>query len=529
MAAIMSSNCARKWRSSRAIFALLLLLALSPRVAQAAETVSLTIKSGAVKGLRSDGIAAYKGIPYARPPSGELRFAPPRDVIPWAGERDCTKFGPIAFQDSNSIDPANMSEDCLTLNVWTPSKPGEAAKLPVYVFIHGGGFATGTGSMDWTAGFAKSGIVVVTLNYRLNVAGFFASWDTYEKYGTTGNWGILDQIEALEWVRDNIALFGGDPGRVTIGGQSAGSYSVSALLLSPLAKGLFRGAIMESGSILGLAALSGFAKGDLQRAVEASAMLGHIFGLMDDAGRTDRMREIDAYALANYARFVEDKDFAGKIMPMPVFDGRTIPLNPAEALAGGDVRRVNLLVGFTRDECAASIPEHITVDEYAKIAFDIFGSERITAVLKRFPVDEHNSPARRAREVLAYSMFTAGAKAFADAIAANRGDVYMYVFDYNDAKHGDELPYVFRATASVAKLTAKQLSPQDALLEGEMHTRWANFIKNGNPNVGEKPKSEVMWPKYDSKLARVIHFDRNITSGVLPNREDIDFIIGLLH
>ncbi|MDR1074188.1 MAG: carboxylesterase family protein, partial [Treponema sp.] len=263
---------------------------------------SLVTKNGPIKGVRAKGVYAYKGIPYAKAPVGDLRFAPPQDAEPWTEVRDCTKYGPVIPQwltVSLRLDNTEQSEDALIVNVWTPSAPKKNDKLPMYVFIHGDGYAFGSGNekdYDGT-GFALDGVVAVTINYRLSALGFFASNETYNQYGTTGNWGILDQIKVLEWVRDNIAEFGGDPEQVTIGGESAGSLSVSALVLSPLAKGLFRSAIMESGAILAMQAMA--YHGDLQKSIEQSQALAGIFGASDTAEGLAYLRQVDGYVL-NY-------------------------------------------------------------------------------------------------------------------------------------------------------------------------------------------------------------------------------------
>ena len=203
--------------------------------------------AGAVQGRMKDGIFDFRGIPFAAPPVGELRFRPPQPVEPWTGVRDATAFGPMAMQNQGVMEtmfgapPRPMSEDCLTLNVWTPGL--DDARRPVMVWIHGGGFLFGTGATPWYDGrsFARDDIVLVTINYRLGSFGFL-------HIDGQGNNGILDQVAALEWVRDNIAAFGGDPGNVTAFGESAGAMSVGTLLGLPAAKGLFVKAIPESGA-----------------------------------------------------------------------------------------------------------------------------------------------------------------------------------------------------------------------------------------------------------------------------------------
>ncbi|MBR1672481.1 MAG: carboxylesterase family protein, partial [Fretibacterium sp.] len=240
-------------------FLTLLLLVLVGASVASASPVTVRTPLGEVRGTSDGEVVSFKGIPYAKPPVGELAYAPTQPVEPWECVLDATRFGPSALQVRGPLSGSsreNMSDaGCLTLNVWAPAgaKPGDG--LPVYVFIHGGAYAQGSGSVltYHSKSLARDGIVAVTINYRLNAQGFLATRATLEKYGTTGNWGHLDQIEALKWVRANIASFGGDPAKVTIGGESAGSFSVSTMILSPLAKGLFRAAIMESGTILGAA------------------------------------------------------------------------------------------------------------------------------------------------------------------------------------------------------------------------------------------------------------------------------------
>jgi para-nitrobenzyl esterase len=247
------------------------------------------------------------------------------------------------------------------------------------VFIHGGGFAAGSGASpvyDGT-GFARKGIVTVTVNYRLGALGFLASRETLKQYGTTGNWGLLDQIKSLEWIRDNIAAFGGDPGKVTIGGESAGSSSVSALVVSPFANGLFRGVIMESGSVLSLPELSYYARSDRQKTIEVSGMLADIFGAGDDADGLAQMRGADSSALSPLSAFVPDQTTTPAFSFTPIRDGKVIPEDPLGALASGDFTGLNLLIGFNNDE---ALPADVTWPKYdPKKADVLFLDGTITA------------------------------------------------------------------------------------------------------------------------------------------------------
>jgi para-nitrobenzyl esterase len=510
------------------------LLAISTAGSAAAQTVTLKVSGGVLKGLQAGDVSVYKGIPYAKPPVGDLRFAPPRDGEPWIGERDCTRFGDICFQVALLAGREPQSEDCLTLNVWTPAKPGEQAGLPVYVFIHGGGFAAGSGSFpgyDGTA-FAKKGIVTVTINYRLGVSGFFASRETLKQYGTTGNWGILDQIKALQWVRDNIAAFGGDPGRVTIGGESAGSFSVSALMTSPLAKGLFHGAIMESGTVLSLPALSAYAKSDPRKSAEVSGMLAKIFGAGDDADGLARMRGVDAGALARFSAFVPDQTITPAFFVTPVFDGRVLPEDPLKTLSSGEFTGRKVLLGYNADEGSLFVPEGSDESAYGMLAVRVFGHAGALRVLERFGVDARHTAQQRARQIVAYGVFTAGTKRLADIIAGAGADVYLYAFNYVSprngqsglgAAHASELPFVFNILAGWGLS-----GPEAEKLAAAVHIRWANFIKTGDPNVGEALPDGVRWPKYDPKNAGALSLDRKITTGPLPDRENLDYMGDLM-
>ncbi len=515
-------------------FALCMLLVamwgfLSPAAPALAASVAATTPSGPVAGLRVDGVSAYKGIPYAKPPVGDLRFAPPENVEPWTQTLDCTNFGPTAVQ-TRPVGELPMSEDCLTLNVWTPATPGSDEKLPVYVFIHGGAFIQGSGAEPTYDGtnFAKRGIVTITINYRLNALGFFATQETFNKYGTTGNWGYLDQIKALEWIRDNVAAFGGDPSRVTIGGESSGSYAVSALILSPLAKGLFQGAIMESGTTLQIAGNVYYSKADLKRSIEVCNMMGTLFGATDDDTGLARLRAVEADMLTGMCPLEPDFLRTTAFFLLPPYDGKVVPKDPIKALNAGEFNKVRLLFGYNADEGSIFIPDGATEEQYEALANRTFGYDKAKGVLARFPVDAQNSATQRARQILAYGMFTTGMKTMGDALAGAGLDVYAYHFDYATAEnranglgasHGSELAYVFD------NLAAEGLSGHESeSLATEMHTRWANFIKNGDPNIGDPAPSSTLWPKYDANDPRMIFFDRAVTSGPMPDKADMEFM-----
>ncbi len=498
--------------------------------AQAAPVLKteLQTKSGPVKGVAEDGIGIYKGIPYAKPPLGELRFAPPEDVEPWTKVLDCSEFGDIATQDSASAG-LTMSEDCLTLNVWTPANNADE-KLPVYVWIHGGGFAIGSGAeADYDGkSFAEKGIVVVTINYRLNAAGFFASNETFNKYGTTGNWGILDQIKALEWINANIGAFGGDNDNITIGGESAGSYSVSALITSPLANGLFQRAIMESGSILGIPANNFYSKGDLKRSIDLCRMMGHPLGAEDNAEGLKALREADINVLAQMSPLLQDFTITPAFMLTPVFDGYVLPKDVYGALQKGDFNKVDLLWGYNGFEGSFFVPAETDQLTYEMMAARMFGHENAKAILKRYPVNAQHDSGERTRRILGYGMLDSVMKPYADAIAKAGRKVYGYKFNYVakgsaysglGAFHGSEIAYAF------GNLPASADSEQRAVSQ-EMFTRWANFIKSGDPNQGDA--IGVEWPEYNPDGTRMLLFDKKVEAAVLPDKADFAFMNGIM-
>jgi para-nitrobenzyl esterase len=513
----------------------LYLLSVEPAFTSGVQAVVTTTK-GPIQGVKTDGIYTYKGIPYAKAPVGDLRFAPPQDIEPWIEVLDCTDYGPMAIQhpmDDIVTKNPEQSEDCLTLNIWTPSAPNAGNKAPVYVFIHGGGYVIGSGNetrYDGTS-FAQNGVVMVTINYRLSTLGFFASQETYNQYGTTGNWGTLDQIKALEWIRDNIADFGGDPDRVTIGGESAGSWSVSALMLSPLAKGLFKGAIMESGTIFALRSLTQDS-GDLQKSIATSQILAGIFGASDNEEGLKQMRQADAGVLNYLSPFILDQTLTVAFHYAPVFDGTVLPKDPVAALREGNFNKVNLLIGFNHDEGTIFIPATTDRKNYESIAARTIGKEWQTFV-DHFPVDKNSSAVQRAQRLLAYTWFSAGSKVFADTLAAgNKVFVYNYNFitpnnlsaELFGAYHTAELVYAFN-TLATAGITGKE----NEKFAQDVHSRWINFITNGDPNVGTTPPTATQWPQYDPIKAEVLFFDRDITAGPLPDKENLDFVAALLY
>jgi len=300
---------------------------------------------GRLQGAHEDGVAVYRGIPFARPPLGALRFRPPERAERWSGVRDATRFGPASYQANRPLAPVlgivvpNQSEDCLTLNVWTPAPAG--ARRPVLVWIHGGAWVIGAGSeaIYDGAGLARRGdVVVVTINYRLGPFGFLRARELGGGLDSTGNEALLDQIAALEWIRDEIAAFGGDASDVTVFGNSAGAVNIACMLTTPRARGLFHRAILQSGSL------------NLTRppvaAVEIARLLLKELGIPPE--RAHDLVDVPARVLAA----AHDAIGGRTVVPpfSPVADDDLIPSRPFAAIAEGAARGIPLIVGTNLEE-----------------------------------------------------------------------------------------------------------------------------------------------------------------------------------
>ncbi len=496
--------------------------------AQDSTEVTLDTPSGSVLGLKTGTLASYKGIPYAT----AERFAPPQEIAPWTETLDCREYGTIMPQVRLRADVPSptMSENSLNLNIWTPAA-GENEKLPVYVWIHGGGFAGGSGAepdYDGTA-YANEGIVVVTINYRINALGYLATQETYNQYGTTGNWGLLDQVKALEWVQKNISAFGGDPNQVTIGGESAGAYAVSGMILSPLTEGLFQGAIMESGSMLGVPGNNQYMRGNLERSIEIGQQMLFAFNAEDNAEGLAKMRMVKYGDMVQLTPLSIDFTSMPTYMLTAVFDGYALPKDPYAALRNGQYNKVRLLWGYNQNEGALFIPEKTTQEKYEMLATKMYGYDAAQILLEHFPSTEEIPAYQRARNILMHGMFAAVMKPFGDAMAESGMDVYAYQFNYATqadkdanmaAAHSFEIVYAF------GNLPADATAEQQAVSD-EMFNRWVSFIKFGNPNQAATA-SNVEWGKYDPQSASTIIFDKNTTFGEMPLRDDMEYMVDLM-
>lgn len=502
------------WQAS-VVSALMLGLAI-PGYANGGLIVSTD--TGKVRGkLSADGkVLEFLGIPYAAPPVGPLRWAAPQPGPKWSGAREAASFGsrcmqPKLFADMRFRDPGG-SEDCLTLNVWAPAKQ-EKAKLPVMVWIYGGGYMAGGTSEPRQDGehlAATKGVIIVSMNYRLGIFGFFAlpALAAESPHHAAGNYGLMDQTAALAWVNKNIGNFGGDPANVTIFGESAGSFSVSAQMATPLARGLFVHAIGESGSMLGRAMGSFPSLNEMESkdAAFAVATLG-----------TSDVAKLRAKSATDVLKASMEKVGGSLVRFWPDVDGYYFPESVPRIYAEGKQAHVPLLAGWNRDEGTIRVlnaPEKPTIASWQATAKKQFGADA-DQFLKFYPA-ANDAEASQAAEDFAGDTFIAYSTwAWLEAqTKTGEAPVYRYKFDMKSpgdpnhpkamgAFHSDEIEYVFGTLRS--RLGAKW-RPEDYKLSELMQTYWTNFAKSGDPNGRAVPH----WPAYKpSDQWQVMHLAPN--------------------
>lgn len=444
---------------------------------------------GPVRGTVEDGTTVFRGIPYAAAPVGPLRFAPPAPVAPWDGVLEATDFGPTAPKnpyapplDTLLPDPDLPGDACLNLNIWTTG-PGDGAARPVMVWIHGGALRNGSSAVPTYDGraFARDGIVLVSLNYRLGIEGFGVFPDA------PANLGLRDQIAALAWVRDNIRAFGGDPGNVTVFGESAGAISIAALLASPHAKGLFRRAVLQSG------APTAVDRAEAARTTTAIAEHLGIPATAQDFARVDR----DRLLAAQRAATAGGTPLTGGRGFHLVVDGDTLPEDPATALARGASDRIDVLMGGNTDEYRLWFVPSGLVDR-------IGNATLWAAVLKdrapwRAPgVYRATRPGASPGEILGAmvtdKVLRAPLNRLADARADRPGRTFVYEFAWPSPQHGLgachalEIGFVFDTldTPDSLLLTGPK-APRS--LAGAMHRAWVAFASGGDPG----------WPQWSAE------------------------------
>ena len=467
-------------------------------------TAIVETKEGRLQGVEEGDLTVFRGVPFAAPPVGDLRFRPPRPADPWTGVRVCDTFGFVAPQPQGAVmagqgTAEEQSEDCLYLNVWTPAC--DDASRPVMVWIHGGAFVTGSGSGAFYRGdhlASRGDVVVVTINYRLGALGFLAHPDLLdEETGASGNWGLHDQVAALQWVQANIRLFGGDPTNVTIFGESAGSMSVSCLVGSPMAQGLFRRAIAQSGGPNGV---------PMTTATKNAEALCSLAGVdsVTDLRTTDVATLLDAQL-----RLTMEAQRTGAGMAMaPTIDGGLLPEHPLRAIAAGVAADKDLLVGTNLDEMRLWVmgDRKLTGGDEDYIVRRLertFGPDAREAVAAysaaRTDRGDGVSPLELWTAIETDRVFRIPSLRMCEA---HPGAAYEYLFTWRSPAvggllgscHALEIPFVFGTLTSPGIDRFTGGGPEALALSEKMQDAWLAFARTGNPSteaLGE-------WPAYDA-------------------------------
>ena len=479
----------------------------------------VAVESGVLEGtyFGSNDEVAFLGVPYAAPPVGEQRWKPPAPVKKWTGTRQATQFGPAAPQlPSNWLPQVAWNEDCLYLNVWT-TRFSPDGNLPVIVFFHGGGNEVGYSQLTPLGPpLSRLGVVAVSANYRLGPFGFFAhpALTAESDHHSSGNYGLLDQLQALRWVRDNISRFGGDPHRVTVIGQSAGAVDISLLMASPLAAGLFQGAILESGeaqSTLNQNIRSPIPYNRISSTGEATGeKFANDLGIAGGPNPLERLRNIPADKVL--AAWQQDP----KVRFEAIVDGWVVPEQPAKIFAEGKQLKIPVLVGSNADEATVfGLVAPKTVDEYkmylqrdtgrfADQEFAAYPAQSDAAIPEQF-LKYHND------------LFGYGAYSLARAMTHWGQKAYLYVFTYAEkgkranlgAYHGEELNFLSNS------FPTDWVHDQDEESLGQtVRTYWTQFAKTGNPNF----TGLAAWPAYTVREDQYLELGRKVALRQVPER-----------
>ncbi len=474
---------------------------------------------GKLKGQQQGNVTVWKGIPYAKPPIGDRRFRAPQPPNPWTEVREASLFGPSAIQASNGImeflgtQTDNTSEDCLYLNVWSPS--ADNRRRPVMVWIHGGAFTTGAGSGQLYDGhsFASEGdVVIVTFNYRLGALGFLHLGGIGgDDFSGSCNCGILDQIAALQWVKDNIEKFGGDPARVTVFGESAGAMSIGVLMAVPKAQGLFQQAILQSGAAANV--LSSSIAEKVSSRLLAALEIGH--------GEVDKIRQIPAQQLVDTAALLPAMSL------VPVVEGHLLPMHPEQAIAEGAAKEIRVLIGTNKDEYRLFSffdPRWKQSDEeeISSIFEHAFGLNWLG--ISQYLINGEELNQDMYDKLMTMSLFTFPALKLAELQVKLGAPVWVYRFDWETSAYGGELkachsleiPFVWNTISKqgIEKMTGA--SEERKKLAEEMHHSWIRFARSGNPNTPKLPE----WRAYNLEHRPVMIFNRENVLVHDPNSEE---------
>lgn len=476
--------------------------------------------NGKVEGYTKEGLRIFKGIPFAASPVGELRWKAPQAVQNWEGIKKCTEFSASPIQNKPTsfyawteefiAKPEPLSEDCLYLNVWTTAKSPKD-KQPVMVWIYGGGLSSGSANCDIYDGeeMAKKGVVFVSINYRVGILGFMAHPELSKEsgYGSSGNYGILDQIAALKWVQKNIAVFGGDPSNVTIAGQSAGAFSVNALIATPLSKGLFHKAIPQSGGLL---------SGMLSQNLEQAESRGSKFMELAKANSIADLRKIPAEELQKLSGNREAGRFG------ITMDGYVLPADILAHFKNGKHNQVPLLTGWVTGDGSFLGESKMTLEEYKKEAQTKYG-DRVNEYLRIFPASTNDEVKSMKQKQMLINFAAMPSHLLA---LYTQQPAYVYQFSHIPTNKPDSPDYGAFHTSEVPfalHTLHKWQRPWKAIdkeIENMMSTYWVNFAKTGNPNGAGLPE----WKTYDKETGNILEFgnDPAVKAGLF--KKEFDFL-----
>ena len=493
----------------RRIFVYSFLIALCFTTASFAQAPMADVTGGKVRGqLLKDGGAVFKGIPYAQAPLAELRWKPPATVKPWTGVREAIEYGGTCAQNPMWGMPKVANEDCLYLNVWTPVWPPTGLQ-PVMVWIHGGGNVAGSGNGSG-ASLVRQGVVLVTFNYRLGIFGFLAHPEltTESPHHASGNYGLMDQIAALQWVQENIRAFGGDPANVTVFGESAGAKDVNLLMVSPLAKGLFHRVIAESGSIF----LSGGAI-SLATAEQEGVKFAELAGVGNGPGALKSLRAAGVDQLLQaFAKFAAPSGVPASLMA--AVDGRVLPKSPAEVFATSQQIPAALIIGvnareFSGPPDAGDVKKQIE-SEYGNLAAQALPLYGIVVAkdgkVSQAPADRLYGTA--GDQFATDTDFRCPSMVVADWNSKAGIPTYEYQFSRGvpghpeiGAVHASEVPYVF-GSLERERPGSPNYQPEDYAISKAMQKYWTNFAKTGSPDGADLP----LWPGYQVDSRKFMEF-----------------------
>ena len=494
---------------ARSIFACSFLVALCFTTAASAQPPVANVTGGKVRGqLLKDGGSVFKGIPYAQAPWAELRWKPPAAVKPWTGVHEALEYGGTCAQNPMWGMPKVANEDCLYLNVWTPVWPPTGLK-PVMVWVHGGGNVAGSGNGNG-ASLVRQGVVLVTFNYRLGIFGFLAHPEltAESSYHASGNYGLMDQIAALQWVQENIKDFGGDPENVTIFGESAGAMDVNLLMASPEGKGLFHRVIAESGSIF----LSDGAM-PLRTAEQEGVKFAELAGAGNGPGALKRLRAAGVeQLLQTFAKFAAPSGVPAGLMT--AVDGRVLPKSPVEVFAAGEQVPAALIIGVNAREFSGP-PDAVAVkkqieSEYGNLAAKALPLYGIVVAndgkVSQAPADRLYGTA--GDQFATDTTFRCPSMVVADWNSKAGIPTYEYQFSRGvpghpevGAVHASEVPYVFGNLEQV-RPGRPNYQPEDYAISKAMQSYWANFANTGSPDGADLPR----WPRFQVDSRKFMEF-----------------------